>query len=103
MHRIDCPWCGTRDEAEFQYQGDATVVRPDPDASEEAFFRYVYLRENPKGWHTEWWHHVGGCRQWVKVVRNTLTHEIFATGRAQEDLPLPGTRAKPRRRTRPKQ
>ena len=25
MHRIDCPWCGTRDEAEFQYQGDATV------------------------------------------------------------------------------
>ena len=59
MHRIDCPWCGLRDEAEFQYSGDATVTRPEPDASEEEFFRYAYIRENPKGWHTEWWHHVG--------------------------------------------
>ena len=23
MHRIDCPWCGVRDEAEFKYGGDA--------------------------------------------------------------------------------
>ena len=89
MHRINCPWCGMRDEAEFQYQGDATVTRPEADADEEAFFRYVYIRENPKGWHTEWWQHVGGCRQWVKVVRNTLTHEIHATGGPHDDLPLP--------------
>ena len=89
MHRINCPWCGLRDEAEFQYQGDATVTRPEPDASEEEFFRYAYIRENPKGWHTEWWHHVGGCRQWVKVVRNTLTHEVHTTGGPHDDLPLP--------------
>ena len=31
MHRIDCPWCGPRDEAEFAYRGDATVRRPAPD------------------------------------------------------------------------
>ena len=89
MHRIDCPWCGVRDEAEFQYQGDATVVRPAPDASGDEFFRYVYIRDNPKGWHTEWWHHVGGCRQWVKVVRNTLTHDIAACGRPRDELPRP--------------
>ena len=92
MHRIDCPWCGTRDEAEFQYQGDATVKRPAPDASDDDFFRYVYIRDNPKGWHIEWWHHVGGCRQWVKVVRNTLTHEIHATGGPQSKLSRPKAR-----------
>ena len=90
MHRIHCPWCGVRDEAEFQYQGDATVERPAPDASAEDFFRYVYIRANPRGWHTEWWHHVGGCRQWVKVVRNTLTHEISSSGGPRDDLDLPG-------------
>ena len=36
MHRIDCPWCGVRDEAEFKYRGDATVKRPEPDAGAEA-------------------------------------------------------------------
>ncbi len=89
MHRIDCPWCGVRDESEFQYQGDATVSRPEFTASEEAFFRYVYVRDNPRGWHTEWWHHVGGCRQWVKVVRNTLTHEIHVTGTPADKLAHP--------------
>ncbi len=89
MHRIDCPWCGERDEAEFQYQGDAKVKRPAASANEEAFFRYVYVRDNPKGWHLEWWHHVSGCRQWVKVVRNTVTHEIATTGTPQAKLKLP--------------
>ena len=92
MHQIRCPWCGYRDEAEFQYQGDATKVRPNETASEEAFFDYVYARENPKGWHTEWWHHTGGCRQWVKVVRNTVTHEIIATGGPHDKLPVPRTK-----------
>lgn len=92
MHRIDCPWCGKRDEAEFQYRGDATVKRPPFEASEAAFFKYVYERENPKGWHTEWWHHVGGCRKWVKVVRNTLTHEIAACGNPHDKLKVPANR-----------
>lgn len=95
MHRIDCPWCGVRDEAEFQYQGDATKKRPAMDGSVDAYFDYVYLRDNPRGWHTEWWHHVQGCRQWVKVVRNTLTHEIAATGGPQDELPLPDGAATP--------
>lgn len=89
MHHIDCPFCGKRNENEFLYQGDASVKRPADDASEDEFFDYVYIRENPKGWHTEWWHHIGGCRQWVKVVRNTMTHKIHATGGPQDELELP--------------
>lgn len=92
MLRIRCPWCGERDETEFQYAGDAKAVRPKPDAGEEAFYRYIHVRDNPKGWHTELWHHSGGCRQTVKVVRNTVTHEIHATGWPSERLPFPGSK-----------
>jgi sarcosine oxidase subunit delta len=93
MHRIDCPWCGVRDEAEFHYRGDATAKRPDPEAGAEPFFDFVYTRANPKGWHVEWWHHVGGCRQWVKVVRHTVTHEIRQTAKATEAVDVPEVQA----------
>lgn len=76
MHYIHCPWCGLRDESEFQYQGDATVKRPDDDAPIDAFTDYVYFRRNPKGPHAELWHHTGGCRRYLVVERNTKTHEI---------------------------
>ena len=26
----------------------------------------------------ELWYHGGGCRAWLKVRRNTVTHEIFS-------------------------
>jgi len=90
MHLIECPWCGVRDQAEFSYRGDASVRRPDAAEGPQAVFEYVYMRENPMGWHVEWWHHGAGCRQWVKVVRNTLTHQIAATGKAGDELEAPG-------------
>lgn len=77
MLRISCPVCGLRDETEFSYGGDANVVRPEqnePDPSR--WFEYVFLRENPRGQHREYWHHVMGCRQWLVVERNTLTHKM---------------------------
>ncbi len=89
MHIISCPHCGPRDEAEFHYRGDATVARPAGDAGQQAFYDYVYSRENPRGWHTEWWHHFAGCRQFVKVVRHTATHEIAATGGPADTLQVP--------------
>lgn len=77
MLSIDCPWCGPRDVAEFTYGGDATLVRPDADRGTDAQWAdYVYLRTNPRGAHVEWWHHVAGCRQWLKVHRDTRTHAI---------------------------
>jgi sarcosine oxidase delta subunit len=30
MLRIECPWCGVRNEDEFSYGGDATVERQQP-------------------------------------------------------------------------
>jgi heterotetrameric sarcosine oxidase delta subunit len=76
--RIPCPYCGPRGNDEFTYLGDATVRRPDPPAADaaQAYYDYVYLRENPSGIHQEYWYHGGGCRSWLVVTRNTRTHEI---------------------------
>jgi len=76
--RIPCPLCGERDQGEFVYRGDATLTRPDPAApgAERAFYEFVHLRANPAGWHKEHWYHESGCRAWIVVERNTLTHEI---------------------------
>ncbi|MCP5156050.1 MAG: sarcosine oxidase subunit delta [Ectothiorhodospiraceae bacterium] len=76
MLRIPCPFCGPRDHAEFSYEGDATVAYPPLDASREDWFEAVFLRANPCGAHREMWHHVQGCRAFVVVERDTLTHEI---------------------------
>lgn len=80
MLRIKCPICGLRDETEFTYGGDATVKLPDlAETDPQKWGEYVFVRDNPRGPHQEYWHHVGGCRQWLVVNRNTLTHEIGET------------------------
>lgn len=76
MLRIPCPFCGPRDHTEFSYIGDASVEIPALDASEEAWFEAVFLRENPRGPLREMWQHVQGCRCFLVVERDTLTHEI---------------------------
>lgn len=92
MLRIQCPWCGERDETEFRYRGDANAVRPVGEAGLEAFTAYVYQRENPRGWHLEWWLHVGGCRRLLTVTRHTLSHEIRSVGAAGDrEAPPPDT------------
>lgn len=80
--RIPCPWCGSRDVAEFVYRGDAGPIRPSGDDG-EAMFEYAYLRDNPGGLHDEHWYHAQGCRNWLVVTRDTLTHEISAARFAQ--------------------
>jgi sarcosine oxidase subunit delta len=89
MNRISCPFCGLRDEAEFRYRGDATLQRPAADAPVEAFAAYVFERDNPKGWHLEWWQHVHGCRRALRVVRHTVSHEIAWVGLAGDTPVLP--------------
>jgi sarcosine oxidase subunit delta len=76
--RLPCPNCGDRDHGEFVYRGDATPTRPDPAApgAAAAFHAYVHLRANPAGWHFEHWYHEGGCRSWIVVERNTVTHDV---------------------------
>lgn len=85
---IRCPHCGARPKEEFTIRG-ATLERPAPDASAEAWYAYVYLRENPRGAYDEYWHHSSGCRRWLVVSRDTVTHETSgvrdaATGAASE-------------------
>ena len=79
MLLIPCPWCGPRAQVEFTYGGDATLRRPANDARRDAWIAYVYLRDNPAGPHDELWQHSAGCRQWLRVTRDTRTHEILGS------------------------
>jgi len=36
MLRIECPWCGLRDEPEFTYGGESHITRPPAGAGERA-------------------------------------------------------------------
>lgn len=88
MLRITCPFCGPRDEAEFTFRGDASLVRPAP-GDVAAHSAFLYARANPKGWTVEWFQHSAGCRQWLKVQRHTVTHDIAAVLTAREPVPPP--------------
>lgn len=81
---ITCPHCGRRPKEEFSIRGDAVPVRPAASAPDEAWHSYVYLRENPRGRIVEHWHHAAGCRRWLVVERDNLTHEVFAVTDARE-------------------
>ncbi len=76
MIRIPCPFCGERDHSEFTYGGDASIEYPPLDAPPEQWLRAVFERENVRGMQAETWHHANGCRLWLVVERDTLTHEI---------------------------
>ena len=87
MMLIPCPWCGPRAQVEFTFGGDATVTRPSLDAAVDAWTDFVYRRDNPAGPHDELWFHGAGCRQWLRVRRDTRTHEILAAAPAARDNP----------------
>ena len=88
MLEIKCPYCGKRSQNEFSYGGDATIKRPslEKEISDKEWDNFVYFRNNPRGKHSELWHHVAGCRQWFKVLRSTVTHEIYKTAKLKEEL-----------------
>ena len=73
---INCPFCGPRDHSEFGYGGDASIEYPALDAPVDEWHDAIYLRENIRGMQSETWHHVNGCRMWLIVERDTMTHEI---------------------------
>ena len=88
MLNIKCPYCGERAQKEFAYGGDGTVKRPElnKEVSDEKWNEFVYLRKSPRGKHIEFWHHIFGCRQWFRVQRDTVTHEIFKTVKLDEEI-----------------
>jgi len=89
MLLIECPWCGPRDEVEFQCGGQSHIERPGPPeaVSDERWGAYLFERINPKGLHRERWVHAFGCRRWFNIARNTATHEIIAVYRMGESSP----------------
>jgi sarcosine oxidase, subunit delta len=86
MLLIPCPWCGSRDEIEFRYGGQAGIAYPaDPDGlTDAAWADYLFMRDNPKGPFAERWYHVHGCRRWFGLTRNTATNELL-DGAQRED------------------
>jgi sarcosine oxidase subunit delta len=80
MLLISCPYCGPRDEIEFQCGGESHIQRPSDveGTSDQAWGTYLFFRANPKGVHRERWHHTFGCRRWFNIARSTVTHEILA-------------------------
>ncbi len=52
MLKIECPWCGHRDQTEFSYGGEAHIVRPpEPDnLNDEEWGDYSHgFKYNPAG------------------------------------------------------
>jgi heterotetrameric sarcosine oxidase delta subunit len=78
MLRIQCPWCGERDQVEYQFGGESHIIRPEipQDSTDAEWADYLFYRKNLKGLHYERWVHSYGCRQWFNVARDTVTHEI---------------------------
>ena len=76
---INHPHLGQRDASEFTILGDASMLdRPDwqADNADDAFYTYMYLRDNPAGLHRELWFHEQGDRSWLVVTRDTVTHAV---------------------------
>jgi sarcosine oxidase, subunit delta len=89
MQLISCPWCGAREEAEFQYGGEAHVAYPENPAAltDVEWAHYVFFRDNPKGTYNERWVHSAGCRRWFNAVRDTASHELREVYRLDEPRP----------------
>jgi sarcosine oxidase subunit delta len=76
--QLPCPYCGSRDEDEFRFGGEAGVTRPGPPeaVSDVEWADYLFRHVQIVGWQAERWHHAFGCRAWFNLWRNTVTHEI---------------------------
>lgn len=81
---IPCPWCGERDESEFNYGGTARPL-PSLDADAVAWRDALYVHDNPMGWREELWFHGFGCQQWIVVRRHTVSQKIV--GSRQPETP----------------
>ncbi len=87
MLLIPCPWCGSRDEREFDYGGqhvDYPELNQAGDLPQDAWHKAVHLRDNSRGEIRELWYHRSGCERWISVMRNTLTHQFCDTSNSRQ-------------------
>jgi len=89
MFLIECPWCGERDESEFNCVGEAHIARPleTEKMSDQDWADYLFMRSNPKGLHREQWLHAAGCRRYFNAERDTVSYRISGTYKIGEPAP----------------
>ncbi len=89
MFLIECPWCGERDESEFNCVGEAHIARPleTEKMSDQEWADYLFMRSNPKGLHREQWLHAAGCRRYFNAERDTVSYRIAGTYKIGEPAP----------------
>ena len=82
MLKINCPFCGPRNEIEFVHGGPLKARRPDDPGAlrEREWIEYLTVPENPLGPVQERWWHVRGCGRWLTITRDTRSHEILGHG-----------------------
>ena len=77
MLLIPCPHCGPRAQTEFVYERTVdAIVQPDADPSEA--MAALFTRANPRGVDDELWRHTFGCRAWLVMTRDRVSHRIDA-------------------------
>lgn len=75
MFLIHCPHCGPRAQAEFVFERPLeTIVGVDTPTRE--LVEKLYTRTNARGPSAELWRHSRGCRAWLRIERDTVTHVI---------------------------
>ena len=96
MFLIECPWCGERDETEFNCVGEAHIARPleTEEMNDQEWADYLFMRKNPKGLHREQWLHAAGCRRYFNAERDTVSYRISGTYKIGELAPSASTKAK---------
>jgi sarcosine oxidase subunit delta len=96
MFLIECPWCGERDETEFNCVGEAHIARPlgTEKMNDQEWADYLFMRSNPKGLHREQWLHAAGCRRYFNAERDTVSYRISGTYKIGEQAPSANTKAK---------
>jgi sarcosine oxidase, subunit delta len=79
MLLINCPYCGPRNESEFNYGGPARAPRVTNahDLSDTEWNEWLMVPDNTMGPVKEYWRHHRGCGLWMTVTRNIVTHEIL--------------------------
>ena len=89
MFLIECPWCGERDETEFNCVGEAHIARPleTEKMNDQDWADYLFMRSNPKGLHREQWLHAAGCRRYFNAERDTVSYQISGTYKIGELAP----------------
>ena len=76
---ITCPHCGARPVEEYRFGGELPTVPDlltDPDARD---VDYVWFFDNIAGPSVERWYHLGGCRRWLTLRRDTTTDTILTS------------------------